>query len=497
MRLSVLRVSAVTVAALVTVSLASTQSLQRYGSGTAGTGGKVPFLWATSMPRPGNTAFGLAITRGRANGVAIPFLAAREANLKVGSLTVLVDLATSLPLGGAVLDGSGAGTLAFPLPNVPALVGLTFFSQAFVPDSGASMGVSATQGLRVRVSEHGLVLGTRSTGSSSPQIAIRLDSGVRSTFSSSSMTNLGIPGLYPKNGTHCIAGSGRTGKVALFDCRVFPPKFVREFSSNFTPWCTTWHPDGVRLYVVNQSSSSNRPSIDVYWGLPAAANFGTPYPGASIPLGGTIDADRLVFTSDGNTGILSTLGLFGGGGELRKYDTKLNSPTYHQQTGLYKVRGRYIWDMCRIDDFHFAIAHSALAGAMTLEIINIATMKSVQSWNDARFGRLVDGLSADPSERYLYLGKRSSYPGSILRINVDRSDPNYGKIVTINAGIKSNWGVYDVKVNDAGDRVYAIVGAGIQTSFVGAIHEYDTSTQKLLRSWNMDRLGNLYNLLVR
>ena len=61
----------------------------------------------------------------------------------------------------------------------------------------------------------------------------------------------------------------------------------------------------------------------------------------------------------------------------------------------------------------------------------------------------------------------------------------------------TNWSVYDVAISDAGDRLYAIAGEGIQTSFKGEIIEYDAETLARLRSWNMDGLGNLYNLLLR
>lgn len=496
-----LRIGAALLATFGTTSLASAQSILRYGSGTPGTGGKVPLLWVTSMARPGNRTFGLTVARGPSNGAAVPLLAAKEASLQVGGLTILIDLGTSVPLPAITLDGNGEGTLPLPLPNTTSLVGTMFWSQAFLPDSGASIGFSATQGVRVRVADFELLLGTRSTGSSSPQIAINLDTGAQSSFASANMTNIGIPGMYPRNGTHCIAGSGRTNKVALFDCRVFPPKFVREFGSNLTPWHTTWNPDGIRLYVVNQSSSSNQPAIDVYWGLPAASNFGTPYPGGSIPLGNIIDANRLEFTSDGNIGILATLGLFGGGGDMRKYDTKPSSSTYHKQLGNFKLSGRYIWDMCRIDDVHFAIAHAGFGGYSTIEIINIAVMRSVQTWGGQRFGTVIRGMVTDGSRRYLYVGNSpsgsTSIQGGIVRINVDRADPSYGQTVTFNSGIQSGWGVYDVELNDAGNRMYAIVGTGIQTSFIGAIHEYDTSNRRLLRTWSMNRLGNLYNLLIR
>ena len=85
----------------------------------------------------------------------------------------------------------------------------------------------------------------------------------------------------------------------------------------------------------------------------------------------------------------------------------------------------------------------------------------------------------------------------VLRINIDASDPNYGKIDNINAGFSQNWGNYDVELSDAGDRLYALIGTGIQTSFVGKIVEYDTTTLAITRTWNMNGTGNMYNLAIR
>ena len=61
----------------------------------------------------------------------------------------------------------------------------------------------------------------------------------------------------------------------------------------------------------------------------------------------------------------------------------------------------------------------------------------------------------------------------------------------------ADWSVYDVEVSDAGDRLYAIAGAGIQTAFIGDLIEYDTDTLQVVRTWDLNGMGNMYGLLIR
>jgi hypothetical protein len=492
-------------AGLLTLAVSSSisaQGLASYGQGTAGTGGKVPFLWASSTPRPGNTKFGITIDRGLPNATAVPFLSLQRADFVIGGVRVLIDFSQSIQFPFVNLDTTGSATIPLPLPNTPTILGVVGLEQAFIADSGGgALGFSATQGLEIRVMNYGLLIGTRSTGAISPQVAINLDTGVQSSFKHTTMTNVDIPGMMPRTRTHMMVGSGRTNMVALYDCQVFPPKFVTGFSTSGTPWSCTWNPDGVRSYIVIQTSSSGTPEVQVVWALPGAPNFGKPYPGGNIPLGTTIDALRMTFSKNGEVGVLSTLGLFGGGGELRRFDTKSGSPTYHNQTGLYKVRGQYIWDSCKTDDNTIAIAVSGLGTQVTIHLVDIGTMQLTKTFGPQGFGVVIRGMVADPRGRYLYVGNtpRSSLsvPAGVVRIDIDKSSPNYGKITNIAAGIQPTWSVYDVEVSDAGDRLYALVGTGIQTNFVGNILEYDTTTLAVLRTWSMKGLGNTYNFAIR
>lgn len=488
-------------AAIFTSSL-SAQSLLAYGKGTPGTGGRTPYLWASSTPRPGNASFGLTVDRGRPGSPAIGFLSINKSQFTLGGVEVLIDFGASFRLPLVTLDAAGKTVYNVPLPNSTSLLGAQVFQQVFVVDpGGAALGFSATQGLDLTVMNFGMLFGTRSTGQASPQVAINLDTGARSSVTQASMTNAQIPGMYPGDRSYCMVGSGRSSKVAMFDCRVFPPKFVTEFASSGTPWCVTWHPDGVRAYVVNQTSASGTPEIEVVWALPGMPTVGNPYPGGNIPLGAIKDAMRIVFPSSGDVGLLSTLGLFGAGGELRKYDTKINSPTYHQLLASYKTSGEYHWEMCRVDDDTIAIAVGQLAAPLRIELIDVSTMQKKATFGPNKVGAVVRGLVVDPRGRYLYVGNnpasRLGVVEGILRINIDSTDPNYGQIVNINAGFSSNWGNYDVEISDAGDRLYALIGTGIQARFVGKIVEYDTTTLAITRSWSMNGTGNMYNLALR
>jgi len=262
------RLTALAVVALGTTSL-SAQSLVAYGDGTPGTGGLTPFLWASSTPRPGNAGFGLTIDRGRPGSAAIGFVSVAKSNFNLGGVGILVDFSASLQLPLTTLDTAGKGSYSLPLPASSILLGARVFQQVFVVDpGGASLGFSATQGLDLTVVNFGMLMSTRSTGSASPHVAINLDTGARSSVTQASMTNAQIPGMYPGNRDYCLVGSGRSSKVAMFDCRVFPPKFMTEFSASGTPWCVTWHPDGIRAYVVNQTSATGTPEIEVVWALP-------------------------------------------------------------------------------------------------------------------------------------------------------------------------------------------------------------------------------------
>ncbi len=125
-----------------------------YGEGSAGSGGIEPRLIAQTPPQLGHETFRLAIVDGLGGAAALLALASEEA--PAGSdwngipLHVACDpLPYLVPL---VLSGNGAGTgdatFVLPLADDPALLGAEWYAQAFVEDSNAIGGWSATSGAK-------------------------------------------------------------------------------------------------------------------------------------------------------------------------------------------------------------------------------------------------------------------------------------------------------------------------------------------------------------
>jgi ELWxxDGT repeat protein len=124
----------------------------QFGSGCAGTGGLVPKLQVNGTPAFGNAAFALRLFDGAANAPAVVFVDFASAAIALGPCTVWLQ---ALTLSGAgVTDAAGVFQLPIPLAGSTALVGLDFFSQGFVLDSGGLLfgGLgSLTNGLAVRI----------------------------------------------------------------------------------------------------------------------------------------------------------------------------------------------------------------------------------------------------------------------------------------------------------------------------------------------------------
>lgn len=115
-----------------------------YGSGTPGTGGLVP-AYATSggSARLGNPDYAFHLSNGVGGGLAAVFVGFGAGSLPFKGGVILVDLGLPnllifLPLSGpAGLAGAGALTIPAPVPEDPALVGASVFTQFIVQDAGA------------------------------------------------------------------------------------------------------------------------------------------------------------------------------------------------------------------------------------------------------------------------------------------------------------------------------------------------------------------------
>lgn len=124
---------------------------ERYGAGTAGSGGFVPELRAIFSPCPGHdVALEWRDFLGGAPGLLL--FGVKAANVPWMGGTLLVDLAAPSALVPLVLPGAGAGngdlTLQFQVDPNPALVGATFHFQTVVADPQGGHGVALSNGLR-------------------------------------------------------------------------------------------------------------------------------------------------------------------------------------------------------------------------------------------------------------------------------------------------------------------------------------------------------------
>ncbi len=129
----------------------------QYGLGSAGTGGRVPNTMAEAPANLGNVDFKLGVNNARGGALAMFALAMTPAATVVSGVNVNVALGTGetlvpIPLNGAAgVAGAGYGTLKVGVPAIPALAGLTLYSQWFVFDAGVASGIATTRGAEIRL----------------------------------------------------------------------------------------------------------------------------------------------------------------------------------------------------------------------------------------------------------------------------------------------------------------------------------------------------------
>lgn len=118
-----------------------------YGSGTSGTGGQTPAAHAHGAPYLGNVGFALEVENARPRSPSLLLLGAKG-NLRLGGLTLLVDLGQSpIVLLGAT-DAGGRSVVPLGIPNAAPLKGAVVHAQFLVIDSGGSSNLAATRGMR-------------------------------------------------------------------------------------------------------------------------------------------------------------------------------------------------------------------------------------------------------------------------------------------------------------------------------------------------------------
>ncbi|NRA98048.1 MAG: hypothetical protein HRU14_17770 [Planctomycetes bacterium] len=129
-----------------------------YGLSWGGSGGSMPEWIAVAPPRIGNGEFKLGVKGGL--GGATAYLGISPAMAPLGSflngIPVNVDYtAVGFFFLTRTLSGSGPGdgysTFHAPIPDDPAIVGLTLHGQWLVQDPGALNGFASSQGLQVTI----------------------------------------------------------------------------------------------------------------------------------------------------------------------------------------------------------------------------------------------------------------------------------------------------------------------------------------------------------
>ncbi|MCA8977522.1 MAG: hypothetical protein KDC98_22555 [Planctomycetes bacterium] len=124
---------------------------QEYGLDTPGTGGRRPTMLAGVPANLGNVDFKVGIGDARGDAMAALLVSPLQGGGQTFGANLNVNLGASAVfwtnLGGAPgVAGAGYGTVQFPLPVDPGLVGITGFAQWLVFDPGSAGGLAGTRG---------------------------------------------------------------------------------------------------------------------------------------------------------------------------------------------------------------------------------------------------------------------------------------------------------------------------------------------------------------
>lgn len=128
-----------------------------YGLGSPGTGGRIPLAMAEVPANLGNVDFKLGVSNARGGAMAtfvlspaaaVAVLGGVNVNVALGAGEVLVPFALA---GAPGAPGAGYATLKLQVPPIPALSGITMFSQWFVWDAGVASGAATSRGAEVRL----------------------------------------------------------------------------------------------------------------------------------------------------------------------------------------------------------------------------------------------------------------------------------------------------------------------------------------------------------
>lgn len=314
------------------LSLASVALCQNpYGLGTPGSGGFTPRL---SSPQAwmGNAGFGFRIDAGLGGAPAVVALSAGRTFLPLGGLDVLVDPLNLFVTVPGALGGSpgvaGTGTAFVPFSTGaphPAFAGFPFWSQAFVIDPGAPLGIAASQGWRAELVLPPLIFVGCSIASGDPYQLIDPLTGAIVASGSPAATNNVTAAVFADGGRRLYVASSIANTVSLGDVSTLP-----------VTWNSSWYVSaGAGCYGL-----AHDPHRDLLWTLtdpgvgtrelvaldanPASPTYGVPVHQTSSVASGIFE--RWCLSSSGR--FAAVLGLLPS--TLTIVDTDPSSPTFLQ-----------------------------------------------------------------------------------------------------------------------------------------------------------------------
>lgn len=136
-----------------TVSLSALNALtQKFGTGCAGTGGKVPAISAVGSPTFGNPSFGVKLTNGKPGSFVFFGISLNYLNAPFGGGCSLY-LTPPVAFYNTFTNALGQAQVNFSIPNsVPPYVALNAYFQYFVNDPvGGYSGFAFSDALRIRL----------------------------------------------------------------------------------------------------------------------------------------------------------------------------------------------------------------------------------------------------------------------------------------------------------------------------------------------------------
>lgn len=487
--------------------LTAGDTLKKYGAGTAGSGNVVPRVWANATPRTGDANFRLEIDRALGGTYGIVFLATAPADATLGGVRFLIDASAAHLAGSFFINGNGIGdgrgSFGLPIPTSNSLLGQNYYAQMFTLDDFAPnpLGFGATEGLRITPTLPGQLIASRSrSGQPDPQTAIELASGRVADFDQG-LFDEGTGFAYSRDGRLLFAAAPTTGKLHIYDAHSFPPQWRQNAAIRGTSTVrfVAVSPEGDRLYVVHNDRVGTSPEIEVL-DARVGPTLGLPHALGNLRVEGIADARAILFgVAGGRAVLLSETGGDGSGAALIFIDADVRSPTYNTELsrvtfpGCIASAGSVAPDgsavYVALSQTVGGLGELAIVDTVTLSVFDadlpaagIQNLGGEISRSRTPLPRGMARLAGDPRGGTVFFAS----VGSLGRIQVEPTSPEFARIVTATGGIGFNEPVVALAITDAGERVYLATRASIV--------ELDPATLTATRTWPVP---DTLSLLVR